>query len=345
MKISLRSLAATLAIAAPLAAIAQQTTRQLNPNEVATNIVGIASVAAPPKGFDPIAASDQELAYYGFPPRPDAVAAPKVFESWRKAMSAPKTRIVPALETTGIYHGPARLKAESAQNGVLKSYNWSGYVNTNGVKKYSASSFSAVNANFVVPIAHPAFGTCSGMPVYGANWVGIDGDGSSDVLQAGVEFDALCAAGENSTLYAGWFEWYPNAETRITNLKAAAGDDIYIEVYDTSATSGHAYLANLSRNIEVSVNFTAPSGTVLVGNSAEWIVERPEVNGSLATLPNYVEDIFWDSFALNPAYDVVDPSSTSSSEVLMLDNQGNYISYPTLLGRGAFVMQDEGSVF
>ena len=345
MKISLYSLVAILAIATPLAGIAQQAARQLNPNELSTNIAGVTAVAAPPKGFSPILASDEDLAYYGFPPRPDAIAAPKAFENWRKAMSVAKTRLVPQLEATAIYHGPAKVKA-TEENGVLKSYNWSGYVNTNGLKKYGATSFSAVTANFVTPIAHPAFGTCNGTPVYGSNWAGIDGDGSKDVLQAGVEFDAQCTAGKYTTFYSAWFEWYPNAETRITNLPAAAGDDFYIEVTNTSATSGHAYLANLSRNVEVSINFSAPAGTKLIGNSVEWIVERPDVNGSLATLTNYVQDVFWDAFATDPAYDnVVYPGSASSQEALMLDNQGNYISYPTLLGNAAFVMQDEGSAF
>jgi hypothetical protein len=43
-------------------------------------------------------------------------------------------------------------------------------------------------------------------------WVGIDGAGSNDVLQAGVEADALCYYSYGypvtSTYYSAWFEWY-----------------------------------------------------------------------------------------------------------------------------------------
>jgi hypothetical protein len=37
---------------------------------------------------------------------------------------------------------------------------------------------------------------------------------------------------------------------------------------------------------------TLPSGTSLIVNSAEYVVERPGVNGGLATLTYYIDD-FW----------------------------------------------------
>ena len=46
---------------------------------VPTNIPGITSFQAPPTGFDAINAADQELAFYGIPPRPDPQAQPQAY--------------------------------------------------------------------------------------------------------------------------------------------------------------------------------------------------------------------------------------------------------------------------
>ena len=67
------SLVSALLIAAPLTGIAQQ--QQLKPNELATNLAGVTTIAAPPAGFNPLNATDQDLEYYGYPPRPDQAAS------------------------------------------------------------------------------------------------------------------------------------------------------------------------------------------------------------------------------------------------------------------------------
>src|ERR1019366_10803445 len=105
------------------------------------------------------------------------------------------------------------------------------------------------------------------------------------------------------------------------------------------STLGHAYLVNLSAKKAVTINFTAPSGTKLVGNSAEWITERPGVNGGLATLTNYIGDPYWDAYAYTFGGTMYDPGN--STPVAMLDNSSNPISYPTLLGSHGFVMRSE----
>ena len=66
------------------------------------------------------------------------------------------------------------------------------------------------------------------------------------------------------------------------------GETVFVEVWNTSATNGYAFLENISTGKYAEYNLTAPSGTTLQGTSAEWVVERPEVNGALARLTNYV---------------------------------------------------------
>ena len=353
MKCLATALTAALVLAAPLAGNAQNP-RQLQPNEHALNLPGATTIDAPPAGFDPIAASDEELAYHGFPPRPNQNTEPKAYTTWVKAMKASKARIVPTLEQTTIFHGPVKpgkaanptavesnpLLATQARN-TSYSYNWSGYVDFSGASSYGSSSFYYLVNDYVVPVAEQAFGACTGNWDWGSAWNGIDGWGSPDVLQAGIEFDAYCSGSTRAAYYSAWYEWYPYGEVRIGSLPIAPGDDLFVEVWHTSSTQGYAYLVNYNNNQAVEVGFTAYPGYPLVGNSAEWVVERPSVGGSLATLTNYTMDPFWDAYAYTESYAFYDIDE--AMPVDMLDNNGNVISYPEYLGLETFVTHVTGS--
>jgi hypothetical protein len=331
-----------LALVSTLPGIAQQ----LKPNELPTNLPGATTIIAPSEDFDPLNASDEDLADNGFPPRPDQVASPKAYASWAKAINASKTRIQPVLKQSNHFSGPAQLKrsGSASQNaGALDSYNWSGYLNLSGSSSYGTGSFYYVYADFLVPVARQPFNVCTGGWDYSVSWVGIDGWNSADVLQAGFEADAYCNGSTTSTYYSPWYEWFPNSWTNITNLSIAPGDEYFVEVWSTSSTQGYAYLVNENTDQAVEIGFKAPSGTTLKGNSAEWIVERPGINGSLSTLTNYVDDPFWDAYAVTFSDSVVDPSSSTSDSVTGLDSNGVADSYPTLLGPSAFLMQTTGS--
>jgi hypothetical protein len=353
MKALPSALAAVVVFAAPFATLAQNA-RQLQPNEMPTNLPGATTIAAPPASFNPINASDQDLAYYGFPPRPSQTTEAKQYAGWVKAMSASKTRIAPKLEQTSIFHGPVKpgkntnptaveknSVASGAASNTSYSYNWSGYVDFSGATSYGNSSFYYVVSDFVVPVAEQAFGACTGGWDWGSAWNGIDGWGSGDVLQSGIEFDAYCSGSTRSAYYSPWYEWYPYGEVRISSLAIAPGDDLFVETWHTSATQGYAYLVNYNTNVAVEVGFTAPSGTRLVGNSAECIVERPSVSGGLANLTNYIADPFWNCYAYTEAGTYY--AGAYGTPVDMLDNKGYVISYPTYFGPTSFLMQDQGS--
>ena len=194
-------------------------------------------------------------------------------------MKASRERVFPELELTDRYNG-RNLRLGETENGASTSSNWSAVVDTTSAKSYGSTSIYVIATEYVVPLASQAYGACTGGWVYSSSWAGIDGWNSTDVLQAGTESDAECVKGSTTTFYSAWYEWYPNGEVRITNLPVSAGDDMFVEVWSTSATSGHAYLVNYNTNQSVSITFSAPSGTKLIGNSAEWVVERPTVGNS-----------------------------------------------------------------
>jgi hypothetical protein len=267
-------------------------------------------------------------------------------------MLASKVRVIPQLKMTNVRHGPMKPANQTpeVQEGIGHTNNWSGAVATNGVTSYGAGSFQRVFADWVVPVAEQAIGACTNGWDYSSSWVGIDGYGSGDVLQAGTEADALCfksiyGSQIDLTNYYPWYEWYPNNSVQITNLPVAPGDDMFVHVWQTSSTQGNAYLVNQNTNQWVSIPFTAPTNpkTTLVGNSAEWIVERPTVNGVLTWLTNYTQDFFADGYAYTTSGAQYLPGSAGATQLEMVDSNGCVMSYPQLLGSGGIWFLGENS--
>lgn len=326
-------------LAAALLAVVPSAVAQL---AIATNLPGATTSIAPPSGFNPLTASDSELANYGFPPRPDQSISANAYATWERAMKASKERVFPVLELTNHFNGP-NVALSKGTNGTSTSSNWSAYVDTTSAGGYGSTSFYWVAGDFVIPVATQAYGACTGGWDYSSSWVGIDGWGSGDVLQAGTESDAYCSGGSKSSYYSAWYEWYPFGSVRISSLPVAPGDDMFVEVWSTSSTQGYAYLVNYNTNQSVVIGFSAPSGTHLIGNSAEWVVERPGVGCCLATLTNYISDYFSSSDASTFGGTYYYPGSAGAIAVTMLDGSGHPISYPSLLGTYGIWFQDEGS--
>jgi hypothetical protein len=327
------------------------TARAAPPPLLPTNLPGVFTFPPPPAGFDPIHSSDEDLLGYGFPPRPNPFHAPRAYSAWARAAGRAKTRIMPRLERTDIRHMPMMRAAASIANSTnATSSNWSGEAVLNNATSFGSTSYYSIWGEFNVPLAQQAFGVCNGGTDYAATWIGIDGYGSDDVLQAGTASDATCISGANVPSYYPWYEWYPNYEIMITNLSISAGDDIDVQVVAFSSTTGAAYLTDETTDRSVTMYFSAPAGVQLAGNSAEWVVERPSVNSTLATLTNYVTDFMVDTVALlnngTAVWGGTGAPGNPSYAITMLDNAGRPISAPSA-SAGSYsaelVLHDEGS--
>jgi Peptidase A4 family len=318
-----------------------------------TNVPGIGVVAPPPPGFDAVNASPAVRALYAVPPAPDPVAAPDAYAHWKAAVSAPQNRETPVLEQTNISNGPARgvgsLVPQGNANVATTSNNWSGTAYSNSSNPFTVEAIEGI---FVVPTAHQAFGSCTGGWDYSSQWVGIDGWGSPDVLQAGTEVDAYCSGSTNSSLYSAWIEWFPFNETRVSSPAIHPGDEVFVEVWSTSPTNGYAYIYNYSTLQTATYNLTPPSGTRLQGNSVEWIVERTSINNVPATLTNYIDSSWplgaaWNYTNGSPTYCWEGSSSSSACgtflDITMLDNSGSGISAATIENYNFLYFQDFGS--
>src|SRR5208282_690543 len=268
-----------------------------SPFAVETNIHGVYAYTQPPAGFDPMTASAAELKLYGYPQRPAANESAKVFAQWAMVVNPALKRVVPQLLRTNIYHRPASGMVIQNSGKTISFSNWSGY---GLVQKKPA--FTSVAGSWIVPTAQQAFGTCSGGSDYSSQWVGIDGFSNDEAFQAGSDIEAYCSGGTTETEYNPWIEWLPATELEFVQSNGnpfpfAPGDYLNVIVTATDWSGGESVNGTLvftdfTQNWQVSAAVTAAElgGTFVVGQSAEWIVERPEVGGSLATLANYVTD-------------------------------------------------------
>jgi Peptidase A4 family len=310
--------------------------------------------------------SASDLAAWGYPPQPDPNAAPQAYAVWANAVAAAQTRIFPWLVRSIRAHGPtlgsqsivlsnSTPVVASAANSALGSYNWSGYLNTNA----NGAVFTSVSAQYVVPRAQQAPGACTGGWDYSSTWVGLDGAGAgaNDVLQAGTYADAFCGPSNapdddddddvssssqtTATRYSAWYEWYPINATNISGLTVKPGDNMFVEVWSTSPTTGGVFVVDLNTQQYVSVNLTAPAGVQVAGGSAEWITERPSIAGSLTTLTNYISEYVSGAYAVDSSGTTYAPAA--STPVVMVDQNMQPISYPSLLGTDAMQIQNTGS--
>src|SRR5580658_1728208 len=145
---------------------------------------------------------------------------------------------------------------------IQKASNWSGYAET-------AGGYTSVTGTWKVPTSKNKSGTH-----FSAQWIGIDGDGNDDLIQTGtqVQYEG------GSVSYGAWWEILPASETPISD-PVRPGDTIKASI--TKESSGK-WLIEISDGTKWSFSITKSySGP---GKSVEWIVEAPEVGGSIASI-------------------------------------------------------------
>jgi Peptidase A4 family len=316
----------------------------------ATPGVGVRTVAGtlkvrtyepPAADFDPRTATARELLHHGFPSRPDAKASPELRERWDRAFERPMIWIVPEFrEVPGKSHGPAQKPrpprvaprtpsaaagaGAPAAAGVLNatSGNWSGSV----AFPPQGQTFRWVEGQWTVPNPY----TQTDGSYYASEWVGIDGWNSPDVLQAGTETEITKIWFITQRNVYAWWEWYPAGEVAVTNLPVSPGDVMSCLICVNSATTATVYYSNRSNGVSTTFTITAPRGTTLQGNCAEWIVERPGVGGGTASLADYDVVYFDGSVAGSAGPNVIGVTDLGSgTPVTMVGNQNASLSVPT----------------
>jgi hypothetical protein len=277
----------------------------------------------PPAGFDPLKATDQELQRYGFPRRPDVVKEPHKASRWVRALrNYPMfTPITPDFKEMPNHRHNLNRRVGAVGEANATSNNWSGSVLFIG----GGDRFTMIAGQWTVPDAYsPNPG--DGNIYYSSAWLGIDGDGSSDLMQAGTETNS------NGECYA-WWEWVPNASVQIPNFLVKPGDVISMILDATDSTTALVSMWNMTSKNYTNFSFVAPTTTpptTLVGNCAEAIVERPEVGGGLTGLPRYGE-VYFDECAAYTA-NGNQFGIGFGTPISMVDDNGRTVSVPTFEG-------------
>jgi len=163
----------------------------------------------------------------------------------------PAVRAIPAAVQALPPRPPAAVRPLTAASG-----NWSGYV--------ASGSFWEVAGSWIEPTVR-----CSAPDATLALWVGLGGDGSLPLYQAGS--GAMCRNG--SPVHFLWYELLTPAQQppQVIVREIAPGDAVSISVSLRGAGGGGGIqLADRTAGYSTSVAFTAPETTL---GTAEWITE------------------------------------------------------------------------
>ena len=272
----------------------------------------------PPSGFNHLSAKHEELLQHGLPPPPDKASFPEEYSQWEQIFSRPPVRcsssIKPIHWGTALVQGLRRptLGNEEVNS---ESGSWSGAVNKSLPDGYS---FKMVSASWTVSRPCPANSAriASGWEsgdFQATTWVGLDGyNTSSDVLQAGIAHRCVTTDdGSMEAVTAPWFGWRPSPPVEISGFTVNAGDLVtaFVGAFDIGpnywnlssskpVTKAFVFLCNRSLCTYFSAIVSAPSGTSLQGDSAEWVVEYPRADDGSSAMAYLGATFIYDCWAM-----------------------------------------------
>jgi Peptidase A4 family len=273
----------------------------------------------PPLSGDPMALSNAELVARGYPPRPDPHASPTRYARWLRNVSRSFTRIDTRLVSHPDYgrskgaRGPSgrpAMPSKTAQalpeaKANINFYNWTGAYFTNPV-----GQFFSIQAEWPAPTVF----ALPGGPIFSAmvEWIGLDNAGG-DLYQSGTGSECYNIFFWEITTYFMWMEMLPWSWWVVPNFPVSPGDQITVDIWvanqfgDTVYQQGDwgglmlqdnsvwFYLTNANNGASFMGTYpTAPlssggqSSTGFTGTTAEFILERPTINGSYTDLAFFV---------------------------------------------------------
>ena len=270
----------------------------------------------PPKDFDPLSASDDDLLKFGLPPRPDRASCTEQYDEWEQIFSQPLVLVPSTVKILDQSPTPPPVQSTlgRTEQDNRQSSHWSGAVNNDLEDGYK---FKVVSASWTVSRPYPPnwAQTTSGWDsghFRAGTWVGIDGYHTShDVLQAGTAQRCVTSDdGEMQVVTFPWIEWYPADVVEISGFTVNPGDLVTIMVgafdlgkyWNSSSsdpiTKGFIFFCNRSACTYFSAIITAPDGTSLQGDSAEWIIECHKPQNGEPTMSYLGATFFYNCWAI-----------------------------------------------
>lgn len=274
--------------------------------------------ALPPDGFDPLKATDRQLAEYGLPERWYADHEPRYLEFWREMVGptpdgkARKFVSYPDPRGGGppeVWQVPApRARFDHREN----SQNWSGAYITPIPRP---NRFMLVAGSWTVPAAEPPAVVPSGVnpaaETFGSStWIGIGGHRSYNTLpQIGTSQFVTVNGAATTKKFSAWWQWWVDGRPAhhrpfpIPSIDVIAGDHMLAMIIIEAPWPGDAHfiIANQRTGSFLPFKVRAPATIEPVGSTAEWIHERPSEPQTYKRhpLPKCSEVDFANCFALS----------------------------------------------
>jgi hypothetical protein len=151
---------------------------------------------------------------------------------------------------------------------------------------------SWIVAQWTVPNVYLPANAVDGQWYSAFSWVGLDGAGSNDVLLAGYSSGVMTSGGVLHRLAGPIWGWVPDHDHVIMNFPIAEGDRISVMVGRSSAKQGYIIMNNDTALTQTGLQVTAPTGTSLVGSSAECVIDRSSIYHGPPKLARYGEVLF-----------------------------------------------------
>jgi hypothetical protein len=290
--------------------------------------------------------SDAELVKREYPVRPNAAQAPEALASWLRVVTQPARRLNP--------RQVAHPELRASSNWELLT-NWSGFELRAGPCS-GCGPYDALMGEWNVPTVKISNNNLS---TYSAFWIGIDGDGLSDLWQAGTEQDieneSWWIFSFDFTNYDAWTELVPTQPTSqvLPNFNVSPGDEMYSAVWvgnqegaptlfnemygfasvEDVTRGEYAYIAQCLGQV-VNGICTDLNQTVILGQEAEWIMERPCFNcenskRSYADLADYGAAWMYDAYALETDGSWMNYNGANNQDIWMYNSSdGHLLSVP-----------------
>jgi hypothetical protein len=249
--------------------------------------------SAPPPGFDPMTASQEDLARFGFPSRPDSKRQPAEYAFWAQLFSQPLDFEPYRWDILPLFTAESR--AWSAQLPRRQtSLNWSGAY----ITPRDGTVFRTMWGKWQVPTPALPPGGVASERYSSSTWIGFDGQRRylrSTLPQFGTA-QMIDPATGTPRLFAWWQWWVRDdagqaAPIRLPTLDVHAGDLImcYMKV---KKNRRRVYFAIKNATTGQGMQFCQDAPTLeglqrikVSGATAEWVLERPAEPPDPAPLP------------------------------------------------------------
>ena len=165
----------------------------------------------------------------------------------------------------------------------LTSTDWGGYVVVSNNNK-PQPVVVGVSGSWTVPEVG-----ISQTDTFSSAWIGIGGYVDQTLIQTGTTHDSIKGNAE----YSAWFELLPSYSATIITMTISPGDKIVasITLVDKTKNEWAVEIVDETNGQIFKQNFIYNSSRL----SAEWIIEKPIVNGSLSSLADFGNITFTDS--------------------------------------------------